>query len=87
MFTTAIRMIIQFIKTLEPLIPLTLATLEFKLYVVGDTGMKTGWVRCGREAGGAGRGGAGRIRVGLGGAGRRGFPLPVSGGVLWYTAP
>ena len=35
-----------------------LATLAFELCVVGDTGLKTGWVRCRHGArGGAGRGG------------------------------
>jgi len=36
---------------------------------VGDTGLKTGWVRCrhGVGWGGAGRGGAGRGGVGRGG--------------------
>ena len=33
-----------------------LATFAFKLCVVGDTGLNTGWVRCRH---GAGRGGAG----------------------------
>ena len=37
-----------------------LATLAFKLRVVGDTGLKTGWVRCRHAAGGGGGwGGAG----------------------------
>ena len=41
-----------------------LATLAFKLFVVGDTGLKTGWVRCRH---GAGKSGTGRCGVGLGG--------------------
>ena len=36
-----------------------LAKLSFKLRVVGDTRLKTGWVRCRNGAGEAGRGGAG----------------------------
>ena len=43
-----------------------LATLSFKLCVVSDNGLKTGWVRCRHGAGGWG--GAGRGEVGgLGG--------------------
>ena len=44
-----------------------LATLAFELCVVGDTGLKTGWVRCrhGAGRGGAGRGGAGLLRTSL----------------------
>ena len=38
-----------------------LATLAFKPFVLGDTGLETGWVRC--------RHGAGRGGVGWGGAG------------------
>ena len=41
----------------------SLTTLTFiKLYIVGDTGLKTGWVRCRNGAGGAeGRGGVGHL--------------------------
>ena len=31
-----------------------LATLAFELCIVGDTGLKTGWVRCRHGAGGGG---------------------------------
>ena len=46
-----------------------LATLAFKLSVVGDTGLKTGCVRCRHAAGGAEGRGVGRGRVGRGGVG------------------
>ena len=36
-----------------------LETLAFELFVVGDDGIKTGWVRCRHGASGLGRGGAG----------------------------
>ena len=39
-----------------------LATLAFKLRAVGETGLKTGWVRCRH---GAGWGGAGWLRTSL----------------------
>ena len=43
----------------QGLIVSPLATLAFKLCVVGDTGLKTGWVRCRHGAGGGAGGGAG----------------------------
>ena len=49
-----------------------LAKHAFKLCVVGDTGLKTGWVRCRH---GAGRGGAGWGGAGRGGVGRGGYVL------------
>ena len=43
-----------------------LATLAFKQSVVGDTGLKTGWVRgAGTGRGGVGRGGRGLLRTSL----------------------
>ena len=45
-----------------PLIVSPLVTLAFELCVVGETGLKTGWVRCRHVAG---RGGLGQGGVGV----------------------
>ena len=65
-----------------------LTKLSFRKYVVGDSGLKTGWVRCRNGAGrdGTGRDWTGRGRTGLDRAGIGGVgQLPTSLVDRWYS--